>query len=202
MPGKAREVILFATTSVDGFIAGTDGAPVWPGAEGGGPRWPAPAGGLLVGRGQLDRMLAWGPWPHAGTPTYLFTRRTPAKLPPRVTAVGADPARFVAGLKCLAGEPLVLLGGCGLSTALAAAGLVDEVVILVCPVFLAAGTPMARLAGALRLELQGCWELPSGVRRYRYLVRQARDYRLAAGQAGIKCRRRTRRQRAAVGEGA
>jgi dihydrofolate reductase len=173
MPGRVRDVILFATTSVDGFIAGTDGAPVWSGAEDGGARWPTPVGGLLVGRGQFERMLASGAWPHAGTPTYLFTRRTPAKLPPRVTAVAADPARFVAGLKRLAGEPLLLLGGCGLSTALMAAGLVDEVVVSVRPVWLRAGTPMVRLAGAVRLELQGCGELPSGVRRYRYRVQQA-----------------------------
>jgi hypothetical protein len=58
MPAKAREVILFATTSVDGFIAGTDGSPVWSGADDGGASWPASVDGLLVGRGQFERMLA------------------------------------------------------------------------------------------------------------------------------------------------
>jgi hypothetical protein len=70
---------------------------------------------------------------------------------------------------------------------LMAAGLVDEIALSVCPVFLAAGTPMLRLAGALSLELQGRWELPSGVRRYRYVVRQAcRQARAPAGRSAGK----------------
>src|SRR5689334_5609045 len=102
---QGRRVILFAVTSVDGFIAGADGSTPYPAtAEQPMEAWRASVDCWLVGQGQWDRLRGGGLWPVAGQATYLFSWRPPAKVPARTTAVRTDAARFVAGLKRLTGR--------------------------------------------------------------------------------------------------
>jgi hypothetical protein len=73
MPAKAREVILFATTSVDGFIAGTDGSPVWSGADDGGGELAGLRGRPIGGPGPVRADAGLGvvaPRRHAYLPLY------------------------------------------------------------------------------------------------------------------------------------
>lgn len=173
-----RKLLLNLTTSLDGFIAERDGGIDWmqpfpDEAE-------VPPGylelidsvdALVMGRAtyEMSLRLEGGMDVFEGRRAIVFTSRT--DLAPRegVEFVASDAANFVAQLKRETGGLIWLYGGGQLATALAAAGLIDDYLIVVQPVLLGDGIRLWQEGlPAIRLELTRTREWPGGLVELRY----------------------------------
>jgi dihydrofolate reductase len=159
-------LIYSAAASLDGYIAGPGGDMGWLAAFAGEPnpaadRLLAGVGALLVGRRTHD-----GDDPNRGTdaegafggqydgPAVVLTHRPPPTTTPGVTfATDLDTAVGLA--REAAGEDYVTILGADVAGQCLAAGLLDEVFVLVVPVLLGDGTPLfGRRPGAPPVRLE------------------------------------------------
>jgi dihydrofolate reductase len=174
-----RPLLLNLTTSLDGFIADGDGGIGWiqppPEDPGGFPgdylELMSGVDALVMGRATYELSLAI---PHgmdvfAGKRAFVITSRT--DLPPYsgVEFVHMAAVPFVARLKDGPGGTIWLFGGGQLATALAAAGLIDDYLIVVQPVLLGEGIRLWQdgLMPA-HLKLTHAREWPGGLVELRY----------------------------------
>ncbi len=153
--------------SLDGFIAGPDGAYDWIVED---PTIDFAAlfaefDTALMGRRTFEVIRGQGDggtWP--GVRTVVFSRTLRAEDHPAVTVVSDGAEAFVAALKREPGKDLWLFGGGVLFRSLLDAGLVDTVEVALIPVLLGEGLPLLpageRAAG---LKLERCTALPSGI---------------------------------------
>ena len=146
----AREIVLYITASLDGFIADENGSVDWLGRRRGrGLRLRRPHG---VGRHgpagepHLSR-------DHESRPTRTPTRARRTTSSPRATTCRSSarrpscttiPCGSCARLKAEGGCRIWLIGGGELASALVSAGLVDEIDLFVQPIVLGDGVPLWR----------------------------------------------------------
>lgn len=157
----------YLAQTLDGYIAEPDGGMEWlyrfegeSGVEDSGSaradvdRFLADVGAIAMGSTTYEHLLG-GDWPYGDRPTWVFTSR---ELP---VPEGGD-VRFASGsvapvheeIRAAAGERNVwVLGGGGLATQFAEAGVLDELHLTLIPVFLGEGLPtfVRRLDKRLRL---------------------------------------------------
>ncbi len=160
-----RKVSVFNNVSIDGYYADPDGDYSFAHEGGDDPELrkftAANAKGenaLVFGRVTYDLMAAWWPTKDAAmampevakgmnaAPKYVFSRTLKKAGWANTTLLKADPAKEVARLKKTAGPDMTILGSGSIVAQLAAAGLIDEVQLMVCPVVLGAGK--SQFAGA------------------------------------------------------
>ena len=151
-----RKLILYIASSLDGYIARTDGALDWlPGADGSAPAEDDDMGyGALIarcdvalmGRHTYAFMRAHGaPEGVAGLENVLFSRTwddATHPLPPTVRREQRPLAQVVGELRAQPGRDLWLVGGGGLIREALAADLLDELELATVPVLLGAGIPL------------------------------------------------------------
>jgi len=174
-----RQLLLNLTTSLDGFIADRYGGIGWI------QPFPEDSDGLppdylelmdsvdtlVMGRAtyELSLSLDGGMGVFEGRRAVVFTSRT--DLAPRegVEFVHADPATFVERLKREPGGVIWLYGGGRLATALAAADLINDYLIVVQPVLLGDGIRLWQSGlQTIRLALANTREWPGGLVELRY----------------------------------
>lgn len=186
----AVSVQYYTATSLDGFIADPDNSLSWllqfgDGDDTGYAEFIADVGALVMGSttyewvfrelGLADKPEAW-PYEQ---PTWVFSSR---QLP---VVAGAD-LRLVSGavtdvypdqLAAADGKNLWIVGGGDLAGQYADAGLLDEVIVDIAPVTLAAGSPLLprRIAIPPRLRLVEARSNGGVFARLRYAVVQAAD---------------------------
>jgi dihydrofolate reductase len=162
-----REVILYITASLDGYIADVNGGVGWlAGAEDGDYGYPAllrSVDTVLQGsRTYLDSLGLVDHDPYEGMRNYVFSSRHDLPDNPGVTVVRENPVEFVRALKEREGERIWLIGGGLLASALLDAGLVDEIDLFIQPVLLGDGIGLWHtLAGAKSLRLVGTRAWPA-----------------------------------------
>jgi dihydrofolate reductase len=164
-------LIYSMSVSLDGYIAGPDGAIDWSAPDEELLRFKTEQtrelAGHLSGRGLYEDMLVWETAEQAFTdplalefapiwtalPQVVFsTSLTTVKANARLAR--KDVAAEVAELKNQPGAGRVGVGGAGLAAALAEKDLIDEYRLFMCPVVLGGGTPFfPPLAKRLDLEL-------------------------------------------------
>jgi dihydrofolate reductase len=190
-----RTVTYGAACSLDGFIAGSDGAIDWVHFSRDVERvmsnyW-ATVDAVLMGRRTWEFAAAQGSGGEAGgnsasasnasasnegtgipdVDTYLFSQ-TLKKAPPGVELVSSDAVGFVNRLKRRPGKGICLMGGGELASALFEAGAIDEVSLNVHPVLLGSGVPFFRnLKQRIGLELTESRTLDGGCVLMVYRVR-------------------------------
>ena len=180
---------VFIATSVDGFIARTDGTLDWltgrPAEEETGQHDPEEDYGygafletvdaLFMGRGTFDVVLGFdGPWPYP-KPVYVWT-----SLPDELGAPADADVRPVTGslddaLERLRADGIgrVYVDGGATIRAWLDAGLVDRMTISVVPVLIGEGLPLfGGTRPDIRLELEACREFPGGMVQRTYVVRR------------------------------
>jgi dihydrofolate reductase len=147
MPGgRVRTVTYGGACSLDGFIAGPEGAMDWlhfsrDVQEVLAAYW-ATIDTVLIGRKTWE-VAARSGGPPAGAQsivTYVFSR-TLREAPPGVELVADDAGEFVRKLKRRRGKGICLLGGGELARALFEADVIDEVGLNIHPVLLGSGVP-------------------------------------------------------------
>jgi len=124
------------------------------------------ANALVFGRVTYELMSAWWPTPDAQkampeiakgmneAPKYVFSRTLDAADWSNTTLLKDDPAKEMARIKQTPGPDMTILGSGTIVAQLTAAGLVDAVQLLICPVLLGAGRSMfAGVAGKPRWTL-------------------------------------------------
>ena len=156
-------------TTVDGYIASTDGS--WAAFLSEGPHIPDYLdaldryGSVVMGRRTYEVGLGHGvtnPYPKLAT--YVLSTALGASPDPAVTVVADDAVAFIRAHKRDATRPIYLCGGSQLAGALFAAGLVDELIIKQNPVVLGAGIPLfAGVTRATPLALRDCRTYANGV---------------------------------------
>ena len=174
-----RTVILYATISLDGFIARADGGMDWLDRANSQPsdfgfaEFYAGIDTMLMGSATYEFLLGVpGRFAHADREVFVFTSRVLPRAAESVTLVGEDAADFTRNLKASAGGPIWLVGGGKLDASLLEAGLIDEMRIFVQPVVLGSGTGLFHSApSGTDLELLAVKEWPGGVVELGYNAR-------------------------------
>ncbi|GAA0610087.1 dihydrofolate reductase family protein [Kribbella sandramycini] len=159
--------------SADGFIAGPGGDMQWMrpylGANAELDALVPQIGAILAGRRSHD-----GDDPHKGQPgegeafgggwdgpEFVLTHRIPANPNPWVTFVDQLPTAITAAAEA-AGDKYVNVIGADVARQCLEAGALDEVLLIVAPVFLGAGTRVFAGAGPVRLARRRVTEAASG----------------------------------------
>ena len=174
---RKRKIILYAATSVDGFIARPDGSVDWLDR-------PRPKGNYgmdifyrsidicVMGRKTYDLSVRFGMRNgYAGKENYVFSRTLKEATSPKVVVVNEDVTSFAERLRSEKGKNIWLVGGAELVAAFLDAGQVDEFIIHVIPKMIGEGIPLvAPRHRNLRLTLTSSKAFPDGVVRLHYAV--------------------------------
>ena len=170
-------VVLYAAVSLDGHLAEPDDglgflddvAEAGSGYE----EFLAGVGALVMGRRTYDVVRTLGSWPYDDRPTVVVTSRPLDDPPPGVRAeTGDDLPGLVAALQAEAEGRVWLVGGGALARSFLAAGLVDELDLVLTPHVLGDGVPLwGTASGRHHLELLAAEPVGGGAVRMRYRVR-------------------------------
>ena len=173
-----REIHLYMTMSLDGFVGGDREHPGIAVAEGPELRqWKldhiTKAGAHLMGRTTYMEMSSYWPQsddeyaaPMNDIPKVVFSRTfsdDDATWPVTQVARG-DLAAEIAAIKAEPGADVIVWGGAGLAAALAAADLIDEYRLLIAPLVLGTGRGLfQQLSASRHLNLVEATSFPSGI---------------------------------------
>jgi dihydrofolate reductase len=184
-----RQLVLQMGVTLDGYVAGLDGAGDW----GLPPEHPdvrawkvaslGQAGTHIMGRVTYEQMAGY--WPDATgeyadsmntLPKVVFSRTLPAAGWAGSRIARGDLAAEIAALKDEPGGEIMAHGGAAFVQALSRLGLIDEYRLVIVPVALGGGLPLFKdLAKPLRLDLMSATTFPDGTAIH--------VYRPAAGPA-------------------
>jgi len=138
---------VFVGTSVDGFIARSDGALDWlpdDAEEHGYEAFMASVDVLVIGRNTYDTVLGFGTWPYGAKPVVVLTHRPlPSPLPAgaQVESLAASPAEVVATLEARGFRHAYVDGGIVVQQFLQA-GLIQTLTITRIPRLIGSGIPL------------------------------------------------------------
>ena len=142
------KVQLYIASSLDGFIATSDGSVEWLNpyfsAEFGYDAFYAGVGSLVMGRATYEQVCGFGDWAFTGKRTVVLSRSTsfPEPISPDISFYnGALPA-LCAELKRSAPGNIWLMGGGEVIRSFLQAERVDEILLFVMPVLLGTGVPL------------------------------------------------------------
>lgn len=161
-----RRVRLFIATSLDGFIARTDGSVDWLFTDGdyGMREFFGSVDTALIGRKTHDQMVGLGQPAFEHMTNYVFSRTRRADDGVPVTYVSSDLVSFVGTLRRQRGKDLWLVGGGDLIAEFRERDLIDDVILSVHPVLLGEGIPLfPGRHEPLNLELAKCLKYERGL---------------------------------------
>ena len=150
-----RTVTYGGAVSLDGFLAGVDGAIDWlhfsKDVQQVMTDYWKNVDTILMGRktyavsaGQKSRKAKSGKRKEPSLRTYVFSRTLQSIDEPGIDLVAGDAVEFVRDLKRAPGKDICLMGGGELAQSLLAAGLVDHIGLNIHPVLLGSGIPTFR----------------------------------------------------------
>ena len=137
-----RKVILYIATTLDHFIAGPNHELDWlfSPEEFNTEEFIATVDTVLLGRKTYEVMLSFGQTHYEGMQNFVFSKTLSAQ--PFVEIVDKPIIDFVSQLKKTEGKTIWLVGGSEINTALMTAGLIDELILTVHPIYLGKGIPL------------------------------------------------------------
>jgi dihydrofolate reductase len=138
---------VFIATSLDGFIARSNGDLDWLPPGGGEPHgydeFMATVDALVIGRKTLETVLGFEAWPYGQKPVFVLSTRTlaPTPLGAVVERMSGDPADIVSRLAARGIRHAYVDGGITIQRFLQA-GLIQRLIITRVPILLGAGIPL------------------------------------------------------------
>ena len=166
------KIVYYVATSLDSYIADTDGGVDWlfHDADYGYAEFYAGVEAIVMGRRTYDQVVGFGDWPWQGKPAYVFTANPAAEPPADVEFVQANAVDFVRTTVADYPGAVWLVGGGGLAGQFHRAGLIDEYVMSVHPILLGAGIPFLGAGGSpTHLQLKAVRSFDSGLVQLHYL---------------------------------
>lgn len=172
------ELVYYVATSLDGYIATTDGGVHWldpcVGEDYGYDAFYASIDAAWQGRATYEKCLEFGEWPYPGKSSVVFTHAKLGSERDDVRFTAEPPAVEMVRAEREGHRRIWLVGGGGLATTCRDAGLISEYIVSVIPVLLGAGIPLLARGGTLeRLALCDTRSWSNGVVQLRY--RPARE---------------------------
>lgn len=138
---------VFVGTSLDGFIARTDGSLDFLDASGGEPHgfdeFMATVDALVIGRNTFETVLGFGGWAYGKKPVFVLSSHPLAPAPPGavVERMHGEPAGVVKQLAERAFRHIYVDGGITIQRFLSA-GLIQRLIITRVPVLIGTGIPL------------------------------------------------------------
>lgn len=173
---------VFIATSLDGFIARSDGSidclneankSVTPGEDCGYGKFMTNVDALVMGRNTFEQVLTFDSWPYGSTPVVVLSHREisfPPNLPQSVSVSNKTPTALVAWLTERGAKNIYVDGGLTIQSFFAA-GLINDITITVIPVLLGSGRSLfGPLQTDLRLAHEGATVFDFGFVQSRYRV--------------------------------
>lgn len=170
---------VFIATSLDGFIARTNGDLDWLPAGGGGGSedygfraFMDTVDYLVIGRGTFEKVLSFGGWPYERPVVVLTSKPNLPSPPPKATVefMSAAPAEVVTRLAERGADHLYIDGGKTIQGFLRA-GLIQRLIITRVPVLIGEGLPLfGPLERDLKLNHIGTRQYPNGLVQSEYAV--------------------------------
>ena len=175
-----RKIIVNIATSVDGFVARSDGNLDWlterPAPKGfyGLPEFERSTDAKILGRKTFDRSLQLGARFGEGPVHYVFSRRPPpASVPAGVNFVTGSISAFAERLRAQAGKNVWMMGGGDIIGSFLDEDAIDEFIITVIPTFIGEGIPLlVPRHREVMLRLLGVRQFPDGVVQLHYEVQR------------------------------
>lgn len=173
---------VFIATSLDGFIARSDGSIDWleqanaavpAGEDCGYQAFMADIDAIVMGRHTFEQVAGFDPWPYEAKPVFVLSSGAlaiPVRLAGRAFPAGAAPAELAKRLGAQGLRRLYVDGGRTIRSFLAA-DLVDRLTITVIPLLLGQGRPLFDgTARGARLALESSVRYPFGFVQSTYRV--------------------------------
>jgi dihydrofolate reductase len=170
-------VSVFVGTSLDGFIARSNGDLDWLPAGGGEPHgyneFIATVDTIVIGRKSFEKVLTLEPWPYGDKRVVVLSSR-PVDLAGAgggvVEQMAGPPAEIVSRLAATGAHHLYVDGGITIQRFLQA-GLIDRLIITRVPVLIGDGIPLfGTLQRDIRLRHVVTQQYPSGLVKSEYAV--------------------------------
>jgi dihydrofolate reductase len=172
---------VFIATSLDGFIARSDGGLDWllsrddPGEDHGYDAFLKGMDGIVMGRGSFEAVRALGvPWPYPKPVVVLSRSLAPEALPPDLRGhveVTPEPPRPLCERLARQGWRRVYVDGGAVIRSFLAEGLIADMVLTRIPVLIGQGLPLfGSLPADLPLRHDTTHAYPSGLVQSRYLL--------------------------------
>ena len=158
MPGDKPRLNMFNSVSLDGYFTDSSNDMSWAHAGGDDTEFQEfvagnakGAGALVFGRVTYEMMASFWPTPMAAqampevaagmnrAAKYVFSRNLKTTDWVNSTVLHGDPVTEIVKLKSAGGSSLTVLGSGSIVKQLAAAGLIDDYQLMVCPVILGSG---------------------------------------------------------------
>lgn len=175
---------VFIATSLDGFIARSDGRIDWlndanalvpPGEDCGFAEFLSSVDALVMGRNTFEQVLSFPEWPYGSKPVVVLShslRSLPAQAPATVILSAESPAALAERLSAEGLRHLYVDGG-GTIQSFLMANLIDAITITVIPVLLGSGKPLfGPLQSDVHLQLLTNRAYDCGFVQSTYLVRR------------------------------
>jgi len=178
---------LFIATSLDGFIARSDGSIDWlnaanavvpPVEDCGYKAFISAVDIIVMGRNTFEQVLTFGEWPYGDTPVVVMSHRAsplPSNAPQTVTSSQEAPTDLVEKLRAQGKRHLYIDGGITIQSFLSER-LINELTITVIPILLGTGKP---LFGPLPFDIPLLHVLTRvyefGFVQHKYLVQSERN---------------------------
>ncbi|MDX2127950.1 MAG: dihydrofolate reductase family protein [Chloroherpetonaceae bacterium] len=168
-----RNVILYIATTLDQFIAGPNDELDWLFSpdDFNTEDFTSTVDTVLLGRRTYEVMLKFGQTHYEGMHNFVFSHSLPHQK--MVEVVRTPVADFVSQLKKSEGKSIWLVGGSEINTILLNAGLVDELILTVHPIYLNKGIPLFKpFDQNLHLSLLNSKSYPNGAVMLHYAVKK------------------------------
>ena len=142
------EIIYYVASSLDGYIATTDGSVDWlsrfhtAGEDHGAGDLQSSVDALLLGSHTYEFALKLGQWPSPNTPSWVFTRRKLRVLHPSITLTAQSPREIIELLGSRGLHRAWLMGGGKLAASFHAEGLISTYIVSIFPILLCSGIPL------------------------------------------------------------
>ena len=168
------EFIIFIATSLDGYIARSDGSIDWlPSPEAneedyGYRNFYDSIDALVMGSTTYKQVLGFGDWPYPGKISYILTSRNLSTTRTDILFVKGGMEEVLKHVKKKSYKRVWLMGGGNLVSSFINRGLVNEYIIAIIPTILGSGISLYQSVTELKLDLISAESYSSGVVELHY----------------------------------
>lgn len=166
-----NKIKLFVASSLDGYIARTDGSVDWLFIDNdyGYSSFYESVGVVVMGRKTYEQVLTFGDYPYRGKEGIVLSHSKAGQSDAHVRFMAGSLSDLVAELRGLSGQDIWLVGGAELTKDFLAAQLVDELILSIHPVLLGSGISLFVAQQVEQpLALVSCQPFDSGLVQLHY----------------------------------